>query len=102
MKLLTQAMQKGKFELYDLANDPAEKNDVSGEYPDVFRQMQKQFLNWSRSVDASAEGKDYPGGKVDAAEPQPRFWTDVEEYKPYFEDWKNRWEYSSRLKKRKK
>lgn len=102
MKLLTNNLEKDLFALYDLANDPAEQNDIAAKYPETVQEMRKQFLNWSRSVDASAAGKDYPSGKVDPSEPEPRFWTDVDEYKPYFGEWRNRWEYSSRLKKPRK
>lgn len=102
MKLLTNNVEKDLFALYDLANDPAEQNDIAAKYPETVQEMRKQFLNWSRSVDASAAGKDYPSGKVDPSEPEPRFWTDVDEYKPYFGEWRNRWEYSSRLKKPRK
>lgn len=102
MKLLTNNLEKDLFALYDLANDPAEQNDIAAKYPDAVQEMRKQLLNWSRGVDASAAGKDYPSGKVDPSEPDPRFWTDVDEYKPYFDEWRNRWEYSSRLKKPRK
>ena len=100
MKLLTNAMQKGKFELYDLANDPSETTDISGENPEIFARLKKEMLTWSNTVDNSVAGKDDPSGMVDEDEPEPRFWTDIEAYQPYFDDWKNRWEYSSRLKKR--
>ena len=102
MKLLTNSMQKGAFALYDLTKDPTEQNDIAKKYPDTFNEMRQQLLKWSRGVDASAAGKDYPSGKVDAGEPEPRFWTDVDEYKPYFDQWRTRWEYSSRLNQRKK
>ena len=102
MKLLTTGIGKKPFELYDLGKDPGEQQDVSKLHPKVFQKMREQLINWSRSVDASAGGKDYPEQKVDAREPEPRFWTDVEEYKPYFEQWRTRWEYSSRLNRRKK
>ena len=102
MKLLTNDIQKGSFALYDLAEDPAEQNDLAEKNPETFMKMRQQLLSWSRGVDASTRGKDYPTGKIDAGEPEPRFWTNVDEYKPYFDEWKNRWEYSSRLTKRKK
>lgn len=101
MKLLTNKLSSGKFELYDLEADPAETNDLSQQRPELFRRMRRQLLEWSESVDASFAGKDYPGGKVDPSEPEPRFWTDVEAYRPYFDDWRQRWEYRSRLNKRK-
>ena len=91
-----------KFELYDLTSDHAEAHDLAQERPDVFAQMKKQLLEWSASVDDSYVGKDYPEGKVDPREPTPRFWTDVEMYKPYFDQWRSRWEYRSRLTKKKK
>ena len=102
MKLLTNNIQKGSFALYDLAEDSAEQNDLAKKNPETFQKMRQQLLNWSRGVDASSMGKDYPTGKIDSGEPEPRFWTDVEEYSPYFDDWQKRWEYSSRLTKRKK
>lgn len=102
MKLLTNSMQKESFALYDLVDDPAEKHDLSKQEPETFNRMRTQLLQWSRSVDASAVGKDYPTGEIEAGEPEPRFWTEVDEYEPYFDAWKKRWEYSSRLMKRKK
>jgi len=86
-----------KFELYDLELDAAETTDISDQHPELTKQMRKQLLAFDASVTASYEGKDYPEGYVDPSEPQPRFWTEVEEYQPYFEAWKNRWEYASRL-----
>ncbi len=102
MKLLTNKIDSGKFELYDLASDQAEANDLANERPDVVARMKKQFLSWNESVDASFLGKDYPEGKVDPREPKPRFWTEVDEYQPYFDQWRSRWEYRSRLTKNKK
>lgn len=100
-KLLTTKISDGKFELYDLERDPTESHDLSAARPEVFSRMKQQFLQWNESVNASFVGKDYPEGKVDPSEPKPRFWTDVESYKPYFDQWKLRWEYKSRLEKRK-
>jgi hypothetical protein len=37
-----------------------------------------------RSVEASAEGKDYPEGQVIQPE-RSAFWRDMEEYRPHFE-----------------
>jgi len=100
MKLLTTGLGKNPFELYDLSKDPDEQQDLAKLQPEIYKKMREQLMNWSRSVDASVSGKDYPEQKVDAGEPEPRFWTEVEEYKPYFEEWRKRWEYSSRLNKR--
>ena len=101
-KLLRSKKSGGKFQLYHLRDDPAETADVSGEHPAIAKRMQEQLLDWNDSVEASYEGKDYPEGRVDPDEPEPRFWTDVDDYKPYFPQWKNRWEYASRLAPAKK
>ncbi|MEJ6571544.1 MAG: sulfatase-like hydrolase/transferase [Akkermansiaceae bacterium] len=52
--------KKGKsWELYDLTKDPSEKNDLAGKKPEVLTKMIKTFETWKKSVDQSAEGKDY-------------------------------------------
>ncbi|MGI9472140.1 MAG: sulfatase-like hydrolase/transferase, partial [Rubripirellula sp.] len=102
MKLLTNKLPRGKFELYDLIKDPNEQHDLASEQPEVLARMQRELMAWSETVDASFAGEDYPEGKVDPREPEPRFWTDVDDYRPYFDQWRTRWEYESRLKKRDK
>ncbi len=96
-KLLTTDLGRGKFELYDLVDDPGETKDIAAESPEVTKRLQQTLIAWNKSVDASFAGKDYPEGKVDPNEPSPRFWTELEQYKPFFSEWKNRWEYKSRL-----
>jgi arylsulfatase A-like enzyme len=102
MKILTNDLGSGEFELYDLEGDPSEANELSGERADVLLRMRGQLLQWSQSVDNSFDGKDYPGGKVDPREPKPRFWTEVKQYEPYFDQWQSRWEYRSRLNRNRK
>ena len=97
-KLLTTKLSSGRFELYDLVEDPAESKDISAQQPAVAKRLTQQLLAWNESVDRSFAGKDYPSGRVDPREPKPRFWTEVDEYKPFFSEWKERWEYASRLK----
>ncbi len=54
---------KGKkakdWKLYDLNKDPSEKNDLAKKKPEVLSKMTKTFDTWRKSVNASAEGKDY-------------------------------------------
>ena len=110
MKLLSNDLkgndQKGndrkvaKFELYDLNADPSESTNLITKRPDVATEMQEALLRWNDSVEQSVAGQDYPEGRVDPSEPAPRFWTDVDSYRPYFEQWKDRWEYQSQLNKR--
>jgi len=91
---------KDEFVLYDLAADPSESTDVATKHPERFAEMKRDFIAWNATVTASRNGEDYPSGKVSPDEPPSRFWTDMEEYRPYFEEWKKRPEYSSRFKKK--
>lgn len=67
------------FELYNLIGDPREEQDLIHQRPELAAPMLQQLQAWSRSVDASIEGKDYPEGKVlpssrekfEAAKPDP-------------------------------
>ena len=91
-KLITS--KKGKFELYNLAEDHSESNDLSNSKPEIFAKMKKEFLALQESIENSKNGKDYPEGKVN---PQPKrgFWKDDSRYKDYLDD------FNSRLKKQK-
>jgi len=97
-KLITLNIEEDTFQLYDLDNDPREQHDLFKERPKVARRLRAAFQRWNQSVEASVAGHDYPEGSVSPSEPQPRFWTAVKEYQPYFEAWKKRPEYKSRLK----
>ncbi len=97
-KLVTLNVKKDKFELYDLDNDPGERQDLCSAQPAVAKRLRAEFQRWNQSVEASVAGKDYPTGRVSPSEPVPRFWTQVEAYRPYFEAWRKRPEYRSRLK----
>ena len=101
-KLLTQKLEakEPKFELYDLSEDPSETTDLAASRPDIAARLRAEFLKWNDTVIASIEGRDYPEGKVNDEQPERRFWTDEAGYQPYFEAWKDRPEYSSRLKKK--
>ena len=104
-KLIRQKARKRKgegqdvFELYHLTRDPAETKDLSETEEAVFAKMRQDLIALDRSIDASVQGADYPGGTVNPGHPEPRFWTEVEAYRPYFDAWKKRPEYQSRLKK---
>ncbi len=99
-KLLSQPGRGGstKNELYNLAMDKAEASNLFTEKPDLADKLGKQLAAARKSIEASVAGKDYPSGKLN---PQPPriFWTELEDYRPHFKDWKDRPEYQSRLKR---
>ena len=99
-KLLRFSKKKGnqQFELYDLSKDKSEKTNLMSSKPDIAERMRSTLLEFEESLKRSEDGLDYAEKKVLPGDPEPRFWTEVEEYKPYFESWKNRPEYESRLK----
>ena len=90
------------FELYNLADDPRETTNLMQKQPDVARRMQVAMKAWQQSMEESFAGLDYPEKKVNAGEPEPRFWMTVKEYGPYLEAWRKRPEYRSRLQNVKK
>ena len=90
---------QGAVELFNIADDPSESKDLSKTNAEVAETMKKQLDQWLRSVQASVDGADYPEKKVNPGHPTPKFWTEVEAYRPYFPSWKERPEYRSRLKK---
>jgi hypothetical protein len=95
------SMPKGdghKLELYNLVKDKAEERNLFSSNPAKARALREKIVEGRKSIDASVEGLDYPGGKLN---PQPPriFWTEIEAYKPHFKKWKKRPEYESRLRK---
>ncbi len=82
-KLLTTDYTKGQFELYDLLSDPAETKNLAASHPDIAKQMRGRWTAWNETVEQSIAGEDYPEGKVNDGEPQPRQWADDAAYAPY-------------------
>jgi arylsulfatase A-like enzyme len=51
---------KGRtFKLFDLIEDPAEKNDLAAEKPRILNSMKKTLIQWRKSCTDSLAGKDY-------------------------------------------
>ena len=48
-----------KFELYDLTEDPGEKNDIALGEPDIVSRMTATVKTWRESCETSDQGKDY-------------------------------------------
>lgn len=101
-KLLTTNKNKpDQWTLYNLKDDPAETTDLSKAYPERFEKMKTEALTMIQSVDASAEGKDYPEGKV-IQPPRRAFWYQLDAYEPHFERFFKRPEYAGYKKKAQK
>jgi arylsulfatase A-like enzyme len=93
-------IKKGKYELYDLKNDPKESKDIFAAKPEIGKKMKADFEAWNTSVEASVAGKDFPEGVKDKE--LRMFWRDSPAYKPYFKEWAERPEYRNWLKKKRK
>ena len=87
-----------RVELYNLAKDAAESNNLINQEPEIARKMKSRLRRSVKSIEASVKGSDYPEGKVNSPQPPRIFWTEVDAYKPYFDQWRKRPEYKSRLK----
>lgn len=107
LQLRSQGKKSGRnaqlhYELYNLREDPSEKKNRWQTEPEIAERMEKKLRDFLLSLNASVAGKDYPSGVVRAGEPEPRQWTEIEAYEPFFKDWRSRPEYSARLKRREK
>ncbi|GAB5405206.1 MAG: sulfatase-like hydrolase/transferase [Aureliella sp.] len=58
-KLLQEAKKGGPVRLYDLANDPLEKNDLSAKHPDQAELLRQQLVEIEASCQRSRDGADY-------------------------------------------
>ena len=99
---MTDNLERGEFQLYDLEADPQETNDLSAAQPDVFARLKQQLLAWNESVEASFAGRDYPAGRVAPPDPEPQAWYDTPAYQPYLPAWKDRWEFKPYMDRQKK
>lgn len=96
--LSTNHTKANAWKLFDLENDPGESKDISAENANRFEQMKAEAIEVIASIQASAEGKDYPEGKV--VQPSRRdFWYHLKAYKPHFETLFKRPEYAGSEKK---
>jgi arylsulfatase A-like enzyme len=88
------------YELYDLTADPAETTNLLETAAADAERMIKAMQQMQASITRSVAGEDYAERRLLPGDPQPRFWTEVPEYAPWFPQWKLRPEYRSRLKSR--
>ena len=94
LKLLRVGKGQGApWALFDLAKDPGERNDISEDAPEKFETLKTQAEKIVASVDASAEGKDYPERRVIQAQ-RGTPWFEMEAYRelyPTFQTLKPTW-----------
>lgn len=93
-KLVTRNYRNGRFELYNLQNDPQESIDISTREPVTTQRLINAFQAWSLSVDRSHAGHDYPDG-LHHPDPPASAWFDSPEYAPFFEMLRKRPEYKN-------
>ncbi|EDM26169.1 N-acetylgalactosamine-6-sulfatase [Lentisphaera araneosa HTCC2155] len=48
-----------QYKLYNIEDDPTEKNDISLSYPELVSELKKELREWHESVKSSFEGKEY-------------------------------------------
>ena len=89
---------KTRYELYNLANDMSEQDNLFKKEPKIANQLRKKLKAIDASVTASVNGQDYPEKKV-TPQPPRIFWWERESYRPYFPEWIKRPEYGQRLKR---
>ena len=98
-KLLTEDVDGGLFELYDLIDDPQESRDLAAARPEIAQRMRRQLLEWDAGVDRSFAGADYPDGRVSPPDPAPVNWYELPAYRPYLPEWRERWEFRRYLRR---
>lgn len=97
-KLVKPNAKSDELELYDLEKDQSESVNIIESSPDVAKKMKAAWSGWNKSVNDSVLGLDYPEKNVVPADPGPRNWDQLDLYKPWFQEWKNRPEYKGRIK----
>lgn len=73
--------------LYNLKTDPSESTDISAKHPERLAKMIAEADELVASVAASAEGKDYPEGRVIQAQ-RGTPWAEMKEYQQHYETFK--------------
>ncbi|MEJ6559555.1 MAG: sulfatase-like hydrolase/transferase [Akkermansiaceae bacterium] len=97
-KLLKEKKNAKNYQLYNLATDRREQNNVISKHPEIARKLIAKLTAWDKTVDQSLAGNDYPKDVT----PDPittRRWPTSPEYAPFIDQWKERPEFKSYLKK---
>ena len=105
LKIVTEKIGSGKYQLFDLAADKTESKDQFARLPVDAQRLRVALEAMIESVAKSRMGADYPEGKVTREGPHGRFWYAIPEYQPYLKDWAARPEYKNwvnRMSRKKK
>ena len=75
---------KESQELFDLVADPTESRSIAEEKPAIFQRLMREYSQFSQSIDESILGRDYPSGKLEKPDPEPKRWSaDETIYTPF-------------------
>ncbi len=97
-KLVVEDIEQRQYVLYNINQDKDESEDILSVEREVAKELIDYYENWLESVKGSVEGNDYPAGLL-VPDPEAVFWWDAPMYIPYIEQWKDRPEYTNRLKR---
>jgi arylsulfatase A-like enzyme len=76
--------EKESQELFDLVADPTESKSIAQERPAIFQKLMREYAQFSQSIDESIRGRDYPSGKLENPDPEPKRWSaDETIYTPF-------------------
>lgn len=84
-KIIQLDIKTDKYELYDLASDPTESEDIYIDKPEIAARLTKALDEFNASLVVSATGADYPAGKLTVADKGWVNWETAAEYQPYLE-----------------
>ena len=86
-------LEAGEVPIYE-PGSTWEKQGAARQMVDVvfadFEATLRTSGNWNATVEVSAEGKDYPEGRLTVPDPPRKSWEDAEEYKPYVDQFKSK------------
>jgi arylsulfatase A-like enzyme len=75
---------KESQELFDLVADPTESRNIAQEKTIIFQNLMREYALFSKSIDESMRGRDYPLGRLKEPDPEPKRWTSDETvYTPF-------------------
>ena len=75
---------KESQELFDLVADPTESKSIAQEKPVIFQKLMHEYAQFSQSIDESVLGRDYPSGRLEKPDPEPKRWSaDKTIYTPF-------------------